>query len=66
MKWDYYKGDLNKPSLSRGGFNKKEDEVRGLIIKAFEKDGINAEKTFFGVIVYHEGKGFKLVLREDY
>ena len=47
------------------GFNEKEENLRNFLLNALEIQGITAEKTFFGLMIYLDGIGFKLVLRED-
>lgn len=65
MKYDYYKGDLNRNQPSYGGMAKKEKEVRKLVVDSLTQAKLNAEEAFFGVLLYHEGKAYKLVIRED-
>lgn len=64
MNWDYDKGSLDK-YVQSGGLNKRESQVREKIIEALNNAGLNAEKAFFGVMVYMDGKGYKLTLSED-
>jgi len=47
------------------GFNDKELELRDFVLDALNIQGVNAEKAFFGIMVYLDGRGFKLVIRED-
>jgi len=47
------------------GFSDREETLREFLLNALEIQGITAEKTFFGLMVYLDGAGFKLVLRED-
>jgi len=65
MNWDYNRGDLNKYGITSGGMSKKEESIRELIIKTLTSAGLNAESAYFGVMFYHEGKGYQIKVSED-
>jgi hypothetical protein len=48
-----------------GSFSSKEEELRDFILNALNIQGLNAEKAFFGLMVYLDGQGFRLTIRED-
>ena len=49
-----------------GVLSLSERKIRKQVVKALTEKGFVAEATFFGIMVYQDNKGYKLVLREDY